>query len=130
MIVDLRALGIEVGAETKRMSRERPVSRIGLDAVAAIATEYSRSGAVVDQVAVEIRLERNRRIAAEWRDLIVEIRSDSALKSEHSEIVLLELVLIDSRRRIDRNSREREDLRLIGIRRNLESGSRPSRLSG
>ena len=98
----------------------KPGKSYHLNAVSPIAAEYSGSGAVEDQVAVEIRIKRYRRITAEGRDLIVEVRADSPLKSEHPEIVLLELIFIDPRRRIDRNARELKDLRLIRIRPNLE----------
>src|SRR5262249_13786471 len=120
VIVDFGTFCVEVAAEAKRMRGESPVSRVDLDAVSPIASEYPGSSAVIDQVAVDIRFKRYRRIAAEGRDLVVEFRPDSALKSEHPEVVLFELVLIDARRRIDRDPREREDLRLIGIRRDLE----------
>ena len=120
MIVDLRTLGVEETAETKRMRGESPVGRIGLDAVSEVAAEDPSRGAIKNQIAGEIWPERHRRIAAETRDLVVEIRPNGALKSQHAEVVLFELVLVDGGRRIDRNPGEREDLGLIGIRRDLE----------
>ena len=104
MIVDFGALGVEVAAQANSMIRERAVSRVELGAVAPIAAEHVRRGAIVDEVAGEIGLKRHRRVAAERRDLIIEVRPDHTLKREHSEVVLFELTVRDIGRRIDRHA--------------------------
>src|SRR5271154_4939205 len=60
MIVDLGALGVEISAETKRMTGDSVVSSVELKSVAPVAAENLRRGAVVDQIAGVIGIERNR----------------------------------------------------------------------
>ena len=115
MIVDLGALGVEEAAYPNRMLIEAVVGRIDLDTVCKIAAENLRRGAVVDQVARVIGIERDGGIAAERCDLIVDVRPDRSLERKHAEVVLLELVLGNVARRIDRDARERVHLRLIGV---------------
>src|SRR5208282_1441840 len=103
MIVDLGALGVEIPAQPKRMIGNSVVSGVDLKTVAPVAAKNSRRGAVVNQVAHVFRIESNRRVTAERRDLVIEILSNGSLQRQHVEVVLLELVVADLRRRIDRH---------------------------
>ena len=60
MIVDLGALGVEISAEPKRMAGDSVVGGIQLKAVAPVAAENLRRGAVVNQIAGVIGIESNR----------------------------------------------------------------------
>ena len=103
------------------------IGGIELKAVAPVAAENLRRGAVVNQIAGVIGIESNRRVAAERRELVVDILPDGSLQRQHVEVVLLELVLAHFRRRIDRHAFQREQLRLIGVRGNLKMIDRRSR---
>src|ERR1700722_19318 len=127
MVVDLSAFGVEVPAQPKRMIGDSMISGVELKTVAPVAAENSRRGAVVDQVADMIGIESNRRVTGERRDLVIEVISDCPLQREHVEIVLLELILADFRRRIDRHAGQREHLRLTRVGGNLKMIDRAAR---
>src|ERR1035437_2714102 len=104
MIVDLGALGVEISAQPKRSIANSVVSRVDLKTVAPVAAKNLRRRAVIDQVARAVRIESDRRVTAERRDLVIDILSNGSLQRQHVEVVLLELVVADFRRRIDRHA--------------------------
>src|SRR6266436_3272976 len=127
MIIELGPLGVEISAQPKGMIGDSVISGIELKTVAPVAAENPPRGAVVNQIADVIRIESDRRVTAERRDLIIDVVADSPLQRQHVEVVLLELVLADFGRRIDRHACQWEYLRLIGVRGNLKVIDRASR---
>src|SRR5580693_6112774 len=103
------------------------ISRVELKTVAPVAAKNPRRGAIVDQVANVVGVESNRRVSGEWCDLVIDIVPDDSLQRQHVEVILLELVLPDFRRRIDRHPCQREHLRLIRVRWNLKVIDRGAR---
>src|SRR5260370_10356247 len=103
------------------------ISRVELKPVAQVATENPPCGSVVNQVASMVRIESNRRVTAERRDLVVDLVANRPLQRQHVEVVLLELVLPDFGRRIDGHACQGEHLRLTGVGGNLKVIDRASR---
>src|ERR1700719_3237016 len=104
------------------MLRERPVCEVALQYVRELAAEDSGGFAVVNQIAVLSGMKGKRRVAAEARDLIVEVFGQEPLQRNHAVIVLFELGLGQIHRRFRTHARQREGGSLTGITGDLEVG--------
>src|ERR1700730_10756325 len=98
------------------------IGEVTLQSVYPIAPKHPRRDAIVDQVAVDVRMKRQCRVAAERRDLVVDVLAQQTLQGENAVVILLELCLPELDRRGRAHHRQRKPGGLTRIAGDLKVG--------
>src|SRR5437870_6651013 len=88
VIVDLGTLAAEIVARADSMRFDAGVRKVTLASARPIAAKGPRRYAVINQIALLIRMKRKGRITGEGGDLVIDIFSEEALQCDDPKIIL------------------------------------------